>query len=150
MRRPITLALLLVAAGTLSAVAVTSPRQQVDPDVLFAANSENTEVGLKARLSTGALKQVMLDFPEVGESLELQVMQRVGEEGLPLSESKTLITGVDAAAKNAVMPVRLFVDGELVAEGQVRVADLNQSYLIVTQGETGTSLELVQPQRSPV
>lgn len=143
MRRPITLALLLVAAGTLSAVAVTSPRQQVDPDVLFAANSENTEVGLKARLSTGALKQVMLDFPEVGES-------RVGEEGLPLSEAKTLITGVDAAAKNAVMPVRLFVDGELVAEGQVRVADLDQSYLIVTQGETGTSLELVQPQRSPV
>lgn len=71
-------------------------------------------------------------------------MQRVGEEGLPLSEAKTLITGVDAAAKNAVMPVRLFVDGELVAEGQVRVADLDQSYLIVTHGETGTSLELIQ------
>ena len=87
----------------------------------------------------------MLDFPEVGESLELQVMQRVGEEGLPLSEAKALITGVDAAAKNAVMPVCLFVDGELVAEGQVRVADLDQSYLIVTQGETGTSLELIQP-----
>jgi hypothetical protein len=81
MRRPITLALLLVAAGTLSAVAVTSPQQKVDPDVHFAAKSENTEVGLKARLSAGALKQVMLDFPEVGESLELQVMQRVGEEG---------------------------------------------------------------------
>ena len=145
MRRPITLALLLVAAGTLSAVAVTSPDQQVAPDVRFAANSEKTEVGLKARLSAGALKQVMLDFPEVGESLELQVMQRVGEEGLPLIEAKTLITGVDAAAKNAVMPVRLFVDGELVAEGQVRVADLDQSYLIVTHGETGTSLELVQP-----
>ena len=145
MRRPITLALLLVAAGTLSAVAVTAPQQKVDPDVRFAANSENTEVGLKARLSAGALKQVMLDFPEVGESLELQVMQRVGEEGLPLIEAKTLITGVDAAAKNAVMPVRLFVDGELVAEGQVRVADLDQSYLIVTHGETGTSLELVQP-----
>lgn len=41
-------------------------------------------------------------------------MQRVGEEGLPLGESKTLITGVDAAAKNAVMLVRFFVDGELV------------------------------------
>ena len=145
MRRPITLALLLVAAGTLSAVAVTAPDQQVDPDVRFAANSEKTEVGLKARLSAGTIKQVMLDFPEVGESLELQVMQRVGEEGLPLSEAETLITGVDAAAKNAVMPVRLFVDGELVAEGQVRVADLDQSYLIVTHGETGTSLELVQP-----
>ena len=145
MRRPITLALLLVAAGTLGAVAVTSPDQQVAPDVRFAANSEKTEVGLKARLSAGALKQVMLDFPEVGESLELQVMQRVGEEGLPLIEAKTLITGVDAAAKNAVMPVRLFVDGELVAEGQVRVADLDHSYLIVTHGETGTSLELVQP-----
>ena len=112
MRRPITLALLLVAAGTLSA---------------------------------GALEQVMLDFPEVGESLELQVMQRVGEEGLPLGEAKTLITGVDAAAKNAVMPVRLFVDGELVAEGRVRVADLDQSYLIVTHGESGASLELIQP-----
>lgn len=144
MRRPITLALLLVAAGTLSAVAMTAPQQKVDPDAYFAAKSENKEVGLKARLSAGALKQVMLDFPEVGESLELQVMQQVGEEGLPLSEAKTLITGVDAAAKNAVMPVRLFVDGELVAEGQVRVADLDQSYLIVTQGETGTSLELVQ------
>lgn len=48
--------------------------------------------------------------------------------------------GLDAAAKNAVMPVRLFVDGELVAEGRVRVADLDQSYLIVTHGETGTSL----------
>ena len=145
MRRPITLALLLVAAGTLSAVAVTAPDQQVDPDVRFAANSEKTEVGLKARLSAGTIKQVMLDFPEVGESLELQVMQRVGEEGLPLSEAETLITGVDAAAKNAVMPVRLFVDGELVAEGQVRVADLDQSYLIVSHCETGTRLELVQP-----
>lgn len=145
MRRPITLALLLVAAGTLSAVAVTTPQQKVDPDVYFAAKSEKTDFGLKARLSAGALKQVMLDFPEMGESLGLQVMQQVGEEGLPLSEAKTLITGVDAAAKNAVMPVRLFVDGELVAEGQVRVADLDQSYLIVTNGETGTSLELVQP-----
>ncbi len=145
MRRPITLALLLVAAGTLGAVAVTSPQQKVDPDVRFAAKSEKADFGLKARLSAGALKQVMLDFPEVGESLELQVMQRVGEEGLPLSEAKTLITGVDAASKNAVMPVRLFVDGDLVAEGQVRVADLDQSYLIVTHGETGTSLELVQP-----
>ena len=145
MRRPITLAMLLIAAGTLSAVAVTAPQQKVDPDVHFAAKSEKAEVGLKARLSAGALKQVMLDFPEVGESLEMQVMQQVGEEGLPLSEAKTLITGVDAAAKNAVMPVRLFVEGELVAEGQVRVADLDQSYLIVTQGETGTSLELVQP-----
>ncbi len=144
MRRPITLALLLVAAGTLSAVAVTSP-QKTDPDVHFAAKSEKAEVGLKARLSAGALKQVMLDFPEVGESLELRVMQQVGEEGLPLSEAKTLITGVHAAAKNAVMPVRLFVDGELVAEGQVCVADLDKSYLIVTQGETGASLELVQP-----
>ena len=145
MRRPITLALLLVAAGTLSAVAMTAPLQQVDPDVHFAAKSEKSEVGLKARLSAGTLKQVMLDFPEVGESLELKVMQRVGEEGLPLSEAKTLITGVDAAAKNAVMPVRLFVDGELVAEGQVRVADLDQSYLIVIHGDTGTNLELVQP-----
>lgn len=145
MRRPITLALLLVAAGTLSAVAMTAPQQKVDPDVHFAANAEKTDFGLKARLSAGALKQVMLDFPEVGESLELQVMQRVGEEGLPLGEAKTLITGVDAAAKNAVMPVRLFVDGELVAEGQVRVADLDQSYLIVTHGESGASLELIQP-----
>lgn len=146
MRRPITLALLLVAAGTLSAVAATAPRQQVDPDVRFAANAEKTDFGLKARLSAGAtLERVMLDFPEVGESLELQVMQRVGEEGLPLSEAKTLITGVDAAAKNAVMPVRLFVDGELVAEGRVRVADPDQSYLIVTHGETGSSLELIQP-----
>ncbi len=145
MRRPITLALLLVAAGTLSAVAATAPRQKVDPEVHFVANAEKTDFGLKARLSAGALKQVMLDFPEVGESLELQVMQQMGEEGLPLGEAKTLITGVDAAAKNAVMPVRLFVDGELVAEGQVRVADLDKSYLIVTQGETGTSLELVQP-----
>lgn len=145
MRRPITLALLLVAAGTLSAVAMTAPQQKVDPDVYFAAKTEKTEVGLKARFSAGALRQVMLDFPEVGESLELQVMQRVGEEGLPLSEAKTLITGVDAAAKNAVMPVRLFVDGELVAEGKVRVANLDQSYLIVTQGDAGTSLELVQP-----
>ena len=145
MRRPITLALLLVAAGTLSAVAVTTT-QQTDPDVYFAAKTEQAETGLKARLSAGApLEQVTLDFPEVGESLELQVMQQVGEEGLPLGEAKTLITGVDAAAKNAVMPVRLFVDGELVAEGQVRVADLDQSYLIVTQGETGTNLELVQP-----
>lgn len=145
MRRPITLALLLVAAGTLSAVAPTPPRQKVDPEVYFVANAEKTDFSLKARLSAGALKQVMLDFPEVGESLELQVMPRVGEEGLPLSEAKTLITGVDAAAKNAVMPVRLFVDGELVAEGQLRVADLDKSYLIVTHGETGTSLELVQP-----
>ena len=138
-------ALLLVAAATLSAVAATAPRQKVDPEVHFVANAEKTDFGLKARLGAGALKQVMLDFPEVGESLELQVMLRVGEEGLPLGEAKTLITGVDAAAKNAVMPVRLFVDGELVAEAQLRVADLDQSYLIVTQGETGTSLELVQP-----
>ena len=146
MRRPITLALLLVAAGTLSAVAVTAPQQKVDPDVYFAAKTKKTEIGLKARLSAGApLKQVMLDFPEVGESLELQVLQRVGEEGLPLTEAKTLITGVDAAANNAGMPVRLFVDSELVAEGTVRVADLDQSYLIVTQGETGTGLELIQP-----
>lgn len=73
MRRPITLALLLVAVGTLSAVAVTSPRQQVDPEVHFAAKSEDTKIGLKARLSAGSpLEQVMLDFPEVGESLELQ------------------------------------------------------------------------------
>ena len=143
MRRPITLVLLLVAAGTLSAVAVTTT-QQTDPDVYFAAKTEQAETGLKARLSAGAIRKVMLDFPEVGESLELQVMQRVGEEGLPLGEAKTLITGVDAAARNAVMPVRLFVDGELVAEGQVRVADLDQSYLIVTHGETGTSLELIQ------
>ena len=144
MRRPITLALLLVAAGTLSAVAVTEQQQKLDPDVYFAAKAEKADFGLKARLSAGTIKQVMLDFPEVGESLELQVMQQVGEEGLPLGEAKTLITGVDAAARNAVMPVRLFVDGELVAEGQVRVADLDQSYLIVTHGETGTSLELIQ------
>lgn len=143
MRRPITLVLLLVAVGTLSAVAVTTT-QQTDPDVYFAAKTEQAETGLKARLSAGAIRKVMLDFPEVGESLELQVMQQVGEEGLPLGEAKTLITGVDAAARNAVMPVRLFVDGELVAEGQVRVADLDQSYLIVTHGETGTSLELIQ------
>ena len=144
MRRQITLALLLVAAGTLSAVAVTAPQQKLDPDVYFAAKAEKVDFGLKARLSAGTIKQVMLDFPEVGESLELQVMQQVGEEGLPLDEAKSLITGVDAAARNAVMPVRLFVDGELVAEGQVRVADLDQSYLIVTHGETGTSLELIQ------
>ena len=69
MRRPITLALLLVAAGTLSAVAVTTPRK-TDPDVYFAAKTEQAETGLKARLSAGTLKQVMLDFPEVGESRE--------------------------------------------------------------------------------
>lgn len=145
MRRPIALALLLVTAGILSAVAVTQPRQP-DPDTYFATRPDRTETGLQARVSAGApLKQVMLDFPEVSESLELQVMRRVGEEGLPLGEAKALITGVDAAAKNSAMPVRLFVDGELVAEGEVRVADLDQSYLIVTHGETGTHLELVQP-----
>lgn len=146
MRRPIALALLLVtAAGILSAVAVTQPRQP-DPDTYFATRPDRTETGLQARICAGAaLKQVMLDFPEVGEYLELQVMQRVGEEGLPLGEAKDLITGVDAAAKNAVMPVCLFVDGELVAEGEVSVADLDQSYLIVTHGETGTHLELIQP-----
>lgn len=145
MRRPIALALLLVAAGTLIAVAVT--RQQTpEPDMYCSTKPTSIETGLKARVDAGApLKQVMLYFPEVNESLELQVMQRVGEEGLPLGESKALITGVDAAAKNAVMPVRLFVDGEFVAEGEVRVADLDRSYLIVSHGETGTRLELVQP-----
>ena len=145
MRRPIALALLLVTAGTLSAVAVT--RQQTpETDMYCSVKPARIETGLKARVGAGTpLKQVMLDFPKVSESLELQVMQRVGEEGLPLGEAKDLITGVDAAAKNAVMPVRLFVDGELVAEGEVRVADLDQSYLIVIHGETGTSLELIQP-----
>ena len=143
-RRPIALALLLIAAGTLSAVAVTR-QHSPEPDMYCSVKPTRTHTGLKARVeAVSPLKQVVLDFPEVGESLDLQVIQRVGEEGLPLSEDKTLITGVDAAAKNAVMPVRLFVDGELVAEGQVRVADLDQSYLIVTQGETGTSLELIQ------
>ena len=64
MRRPITLVLLLVAAGTLSAVAVTTT-QQTDPDVYFAAKTEQAETGLKARLSAGAIRKVMLDFPEV-------------------------------------------------------------------------------------
>lgn len=145
MRRPIALALLLVAAGTLSSVAVT--RQQTpETDMYCSVEPARIDAGLKARVESGApLKQVMLDFPEVSESLELQVMQRVGEEGIPLGETKTLITGVDAAAKNAVMPVRLFVDGEFIAEGEVRVADLDKSYLIVSHGENDTRLELIQP-----
>ena len=145
MRRPIALALLLVTAGALSAVAVTQPRQP-DPDMYCSTKPTSIETGFKARVDAGApLKQVVLDFPEVSESLELQVMQRVGEEWLPLGEAKTLITGVDAAAKNAVMPVRLFADGELVAEGEERVADLDKSYLIISHCDTGARLELVQP-----
>ena len=97
-RRPIALALLLVTAGTLSAVAVMQPRQAQDPDTYFSTRPDRTETGLKARVGAGEpLKQVILDFPEVSESLELQVMQRVGEEGLPLSEAKTLIRATSSS-----------------------------------------------------